>query len=119
MGQLVKSSISVGERGWMRTGGRPPLLLMLVVVMLKVWVVGVMLRHGSNLWRKATTEAGAHVVREILEQQSTVIGRGGRDASLVKETGILVNDGVRRRGDSRRPITKTRERGGGGGQGLV
>lgn len=89
------------------------------MVMLKVWVVGVMLRHGSDLWRKAASEARAHVVREILEQQSTIICRGGSDPSLVKETCILINYSVRRRGDSSRPIAKTGEGGSGGRQGLV
>lgn len=80
MRQLVKS-ISVRERRWMRTGRRPPLLL--VVMMMWRWRRRVVMLRKSHLRREAAPEAGAELVREILEQHSTV-GGGSWDA-LVKE----------------------------------
>ena len=73
MRQLIKSSISIREWWWVRTCRRPPLLLMLIVMMLKMRVMRVVLREGSNLRGKATTKARADVMWKILKQQSTIV----------------------------------------------
>lgn len=90
--QLVKSSISVCERRGVGTGRRPPLLLMLAVVMLEVRVMRVVLGERPDLRGEAASKARADMMGEILKQQSTVISRSGWDPPLVKETGVFVDD---------------------------
>ena len=48
-------------------------MLMLIVMMLKMGVMRVVLREGSNLGGKATTKARADVMWKILKQQSAII----------------------------------------------
>ena len=48
-------------------------MLMLIVMMLKMRVMRVVLREGSNLRGKATTKARADVMWKILKQQSTIV----------------------------------------------
>lgn len=90
--QLVKSSISVCERWGVGAGRRPPLLLMLAVMMLEVRMMRVVLGQRPDLRGEAASEARADMMGEILKQQSTVISRSSGDPSLVKETGIFVDD---------------------------
>lgn len=88
------------REGWgMGAGRRPPLLLMLAVMVLEVRVVRVVLGQRPELRGEAASEAWAHMMGEILKQQSTVISRGGGDPSLVKKTCIFVDDCRRRRRD--------------------
>ena len=57
------------EWWWVRTCRRPPLLLMLIVMMLKMRVMRVVLREGSNLRGKATTKARSDVVCKVVSLQ--------------------------------------------------
>lgn len=107
--QLAESGVPVREGRRVRAGGGPALLLMLAVMVLEVGVMRVVLRQGPDLRGEAASEAGADVVGEILEQQSTVVGRGGGDPSLVEEAGVFVDDGGGGRRDGRGPVAEARQ----------
>lgn len=51
----------------MGTGGRPPLLLMLAVMMLEMRVMRVVLRERPDLRGEAASEAGADMMGKILK----------------------------------------------------
>ncbi len=95
MGQLAESRIPMWEGRWrVWRGWGAPMLLVLVVGVLKVWVwwrSWVVLGQGrsrSNLRGEVPTKTWADMVREVLEQQRTVVCRGG-----VEEADVLIDDG--------------------------
>lgn len=73
MRQLVKSSISMCERWGVGTGRRPPLLLMLAVMVLEMGVMRMVLGERPDLRGEATTKARADMMGKILKQESTII----------------------------------------------
>lgn len=94
MWQLVERWIPVRKGRWrMWRGGGSPMLLVLIVGVLEVgvrWRGRVVLGQGcrwSYLGGEVPTKPWTYMVREVLEQQGPIVGRG-----WVEEAHILVND---------------------------